>query len=142
MVHQSSHAASLVPGRTDAPGTGPQFQQSCRPALRGALVCSHVLSCVSPSACFFNGMRSFADGGGGGSAPAPRKRSKTSAQAAAHDLQQQSQQEGYDPARLAQQVTSPCVRAPPCSHMCPCLICRVCLCPRQVHALAPYMVLC
>lgn len=60
-------------------------------------------------------MRSFADGGGGGSAPAPRKRAKTSAQAAAHDLQQQSQQEGYDPARLAQQVTSPCVRTPTCA---------------------------
>ena len=46
-----------------------------------------------------------ADGGGGGSAPAPRKRSKASAQVVAHELQQETQQEAYEPARLAQQVT-------------------------------------
>ncbi len=46
----------------------------------------------------------LADGGAGGSAPAPRKRSKAAAQVA-HDLQQQPQQEGYEPARLAQQVS-------------------------------------
>jgi len=39
----------------------------------------------------------------GGNAAVPRKRAKTSAQAVPHDLQQQHpQQEGYDPARLAQ----------------------------------------
>ena len=45
-------------------------------------------------------MHSVADGG---NAAVPRKRAKTSAQAVPHDLQQQHpQQEGYDPARLAQ----------------------------------------
>lgn len=57
--------------------------------------------------------------------PVPRKRSKASAQAAAHDLQQQSQQEGYGTVRLAQQVTPPCVRAEPNrSHICLNLTCK------------------
>ena len=57
----------------------------------------------------------------------PRKRSKASAQAEAQDLQQQIQQEGYDTARLTQQVTPPCVRAEACnSHICLDLTCRMC----------------
>ena len=86
-------------------------------------------------------LRSPADGGGGGSAPPPRKRAKASAQAAAHDLQQQSQQEAYDPSRLAQQVTSPGVRALPCAARCAHVCSAGCALPETAHALTPELLL-